>query len=41
MSAKIRSSQIHHFVQQTVDAAGKDATVREQLEEVLEFDVKV
>ena len=93
MLAKIRSSQIHHFVQQTVDVAGKkadkdvlqfdvqfpeypelptyvltvdfpitkekvmaavrtlaeqvktqmakDAAVREQLEEVLEFDVKV
>jgi len=41
MSAKIRSSQIHHFVQQTVDAAGKEAAVREQLKEIFEFDVKV
>ena len=35
MSAKIRSSQIHHFVQPTVDAAGKEAD-----KEILQFDVQ-
>jgi len=35
MLAKIRNSQIHHFVQQTVDAAGKEAD-----KDVLQFDVQ-
>jgi hypothetical protein len=35
MLVKIRSSQIHHFVQQTVDAAGKEAD-----KDVLQFDVQ-
>ena len=35
MLAKIRSGQIHHFVQQTVDAAGKEAD-----KDVLQFDVQ-
>ena len=35
MLAKIRNSQIHHFVRQTVDAAGKEAD-----KDVLQFDVQ-
>ena len=35
MLAKIRNSQMHHFVQKTVDVAGKEAA-----KDVLQFDVQ-